>query len=76
MAQWRWTVTRSGTAEILQEFSVATGKLLRTITIGSARAQQQEPWFCGVLWASADGRHLLTQCGTRQQESAAPASRA
>ena len=60
-------VTQSGTAEIVQEFSVATGRLLRTIPIGSARAQQQGRWFCGVLWASANGRNMLTQCGTRQQ---------
>jgi hypothetical protein len=60
-------VTRSGTTEIVQEFSVATGRLLRTIPIGTARAGHQGHWFCGVLWASANGRHLLTQCGTRQQ---------
>jgi hypothetical protein len=60
-------VTQSGATEVVREFSVATGALLRTIPIGSARAQQKEPWFCGVLWASANGRHLLTQCGTRQQ---------
>jgi hypothetical protein len=60
-------VTQSGTAEVVQEFSAASGRLLRTVPIGSARALQQEPEFCGVLWASANGRSLLTQCGTVQQ---------
>jgi hypothetical protein len=57
----------SSRAEVVKEFSAATGRLLRTIPIGSARPQQQSPYFCGVLWASANGRDLLTQCGTRQQ---------
>jgi hypothetical protein len=60
-------VTQAGATEVVREFSVATGALLRTIPIGSARAQQKEPWFCGVLWASPNGRHLLTQCGKKQQ---------
>ncbi|HXB50349.1 MAG TPA: hypothetical protein VNW50_21525 [Streptosporangiaceae bacterium] len=59
---------QSGSAEVLQEFSARSGALLRTIPIGTARAQQDSPDFCGVLWASADGRELLTQCGRRQQE--------
>ncbi len=60
-------VTQSGSAEVIQEFSATTGRLLGTIPIGSARAEKQEPEFCGVLWASANGRDVLTQCGTRQQ---------
>jgi hypothetical protein len=63
-------VSQSGSAEVLQEFSAGSGALLRTIPIGTARAQQDGPDFCGVLWARADGRDLLTQCGARQQEVA------
>jgi hypothetical protein len=51
----------------LLEYSSASGKLLHAIPIGPASALQSQ-YFCGVLWASADGRDLLTQCGTRQQE--------
>jgi hypothetical protein len=60
-------MVQSGTAEVLQEFSARSGRLLRTVPIGIARAQQYSPDFCGVLWASPCGRDLLTQCGTRQQ---------
>jgi hypothetical protein len=52
----------------VQVFSSASGRLVRTIPIGSARALQDSPNFCGVLWASANGRDLLTQCGARHQE--------
>jgi hypothetical protein len=51
----------------LLEYSAASGKLLHAIAIGPASALQSQ-YFCGVLWASTDGRDLLTQCGTRQQE--------
>jgi hypothetical protein len=61
-------IVQSGSAEVLQELSARSGALLRTIPIGIARAQQDSPDYCGVLWASADGRELLTQCGSRQQE--------
>jgi hypothetical protein len=60
-------IGQSGSAEVLREFSARSGVLLRTIPIGTARAQQDGPDFCGVLWASAGGRDLLTQCGARQQ---------
>jgi hypothetical protein len=56
----------SGTA-VIAESSTATGALLHLIPIGPASALNA-PEFCGVLWASADGNDLLTQCGTRQQE--------
>ena len=54
----------SGTAHLL-EYSSASGGLLHAIPVGPADAQGQ--YFCGVLWASPDGRDLLTQCGSRQQ---------
>ncbi|HUB39678.1 MAG TPA: hypothetical protein VMA72_12560 [Streptosporangiaceae bacterium] len=59
---------QSGRAEVVREFSARSGKLLRTIPIGTAQAQQDSPDFCGVLWASPDGHDLLTQCGSSQQE--------
>ena len=62
------TMVRSGSAEVLREFSARSGTLMRTIPIGTAQAQRDSPDFCGVLWASADGSDLLTQCGSRQQE--------
>jgi hypothetical protein len=49
---------------VLIEYSAA-GKLLRRIVIGPESALDG-PHFCGVLWASANGGELLTQCGTRQ----------
>ena len=51
----------------LREYSTASGRLLYNIPVGSASALQTQ-YYCGVLWASANGRDLLTQCGTRQQE--------
>jgi hypothetical protein len=52
---------------LLVEYSAASGKVLRNIPIGSSSATNG-PDFCGVLWASADGHELWTQCGTRQLE--------
>jgi hypothetical protein len=52
----------------LQEFSTASGSLLRTTPIGSMAALRNSPYYCGVLWASANGHDVLTQCGNRQQE--------
>jgi hypothetical protein len=52
----------------LVEYSAASGKLLRRIPIGpSSAGPGNGPYFCGVLWASANGHVLWTQCGTRQQ---------
>ena len=51
----------------IAEFSSATGKLVHLIPIGPASALDA-PHYCGVVWASADGSDLLTQCGTTQQE--------
>jgi hypothetical protein len=56
----------SGTA-IITEYSSATGGAVHVIPIGPASAMTA-PRYCGVLWASADGNDLLTQCGTRQEE--------
>ena len=58
------TVNSRGRA-LLVEYAAASGKVLRKIPIGSAGAEQG-PYFCGVLWASANGREVWTQCGTRQ----------
>jgi len=55
----------SGATRLL-EFSASSGRLLHAIPVGPAGALQSQ-YFCGVLWASADGRDLLAQCGTRQQ---------
>jgi hypothetical protein len=50
---------------LLVEYSAASGKVLRSIPIGPSGAQEG-PYFCGVLWASANGHEVWTQCGTRQ----------
>jgi hypothetical protein len=49
----------------LVEVSAASGKVLRNIPIGPSSAAGG-PYFCGVLWASANGSEVWTQCGTRQ----------
>lgn len=49
------------------EYSSANGQLVRWIPVGPVSALNAQE-YCGVLWASADGRDLLTQCGTRQEE--------
>lgn len=61
-------VRQAGPQMQVQEFSAASGRLVRTFQIGSASALRDSPNFCGVLWVSANGRELLTQCGSRQQE--------
>lgn len=50
---------------LLVEHSVASGKVLRNIPIASSGGGEG-PYFCGVLWASANGHEVWTQCGTRQ----------
>lgn len=59
---------RAGSAQVLREYSALSGRLLFAVTIGTTQALDQSPDYCGVLWASADGADLLTQCGTRQLE--------
>jgi hypothetical protein len=54
------------TADVLA-VSEATGKRLYAVPIGPA-SDLNNAEFCGILWASADGRDLLTQCGSRQEE--------
>jgi hypothetical protein len=61
-------VGQSGSDAVLKEYSVATGRLAYATTIGTGGALTQSPDVCGVLWASANGADLLTQCGTRQLE--------
>jgi hypothetical protein len=51
--------------EYLMEYSPASSKPLWKIPIGLA-SNTTGPYFCGVLWASANGNEVLTQCGTRQ----------
>jgi hypothetical protein len=54
---------------LLVEYSPASGKVLRKIPIGPASAGPGNgPNFCGVLWASANGHEVWTQCGSRQLE--------
>ena len=50
---------------LLVEYSAASGKVLRNIPIGPSSATYG-PYFCGALWASANGHEVWTQCGTRQ----------
>jgi hypothetical protein len=61
-------VRQAGQQMQVEVFSAASGRLMETIPIGPASALQDSSNFCGVLWASANGRELLTQCGSRQQE--------
>jgi hypothetical protein len=55
----------AGKSADLLEYGALTGRLLWAVPLGPASALRG-PDFCGVLWASPDGRDLLTQCGTRQ----------
>jgi hypothetical protein len=50
---------------LLVEVSATSGKVLRYIPIGSASAEEGQ-YFSGVLWASANGHEIWTQCGTTQ----------
>jgi hypothetical protein len=50
---------------LLVEVSTASGKVLRKIPIGPS-SSTDGPHFCGVLWASANGQEIWTQCGTTQ----------
>jgi hypothetical protein len=59
-------VAGSGDRALLKEYSAASNKVLRTILIGSVSAASG-PYFCGVLWASANGHEVWSQCGTRQE---------
>jgi hypothetical protein len=58
------TIGYSGTGRLL-EYSSSSGRLLHAILVGPTNPLQGQ--YCGVLWASPDGRDLLTQCGSRQQ---------
>ncbi len=60
----RASTTGGGSADLL-EFDAFSGRLVARIPLGPAAAANG-PGFCGVLWASANGRDLLTQCGSRQ----------
>jgi hypothetical protein len=53
------------TADLLETDAVS-GRLLWSVPLGPASVLNNAAEFCGVLWASANGRDLLTQCGTRQ----------
>ena len=58
------STTRQGPTADLIESDAVSGRLLWSIPLGPASALQNGG--CVVLWASANGRDLLTQCGTRQ----------
>jgi hypothetical protein len=58
--------SRQADNEFLTESAASSGNLLRKIRIGPAKAENG-PYYCGVLWASANGADLLTQCGSEQQ---------
>jgi len=62
-----WAASQPSGMASVAESSTATGQLVRWIPLGPASALNASE-YCGVLWASADGRDLLTQCGNRQQE--------
>lgn len=50
---------------VVVEYSARSGKVLWKIPAGSSSAEDGAH-YCGVLWASANGHELWTQCGTRQ----------
>lgn len=58
-------VVDGGSRTLLVEVSAASGKVLRKIPIGLSSAANGQ-YFCGVLWASANGHEVWTQCGARQ----------
>lgn len=51
----------------LQEFSAASNKPLWKIPIGPS-SDTNGPYFCGMIWASANGNEVLAQCGRKQLE--------
>jgi|HubBroStandDraft_5_1064220.scaffolds.fasta_scaffold08891_2 hypothetical protein len=63
-------VRSDGPTVYVREFATASGRLLHAFAIGTTQARNQSANYCGVLWASADGAGLLTQCGDVQQEVA------
>jgi len=58
---------QGGGKATITEYSSATGEAVYVVPIGAA-SDITGAHYCGVLWASADGRDLLTQCGTKQEE--------
>ena len=60
-------VQQSASEMVVTEYSAATGAQLREFWIGTLKDSEQAPTLCGVLWASANGADLLTQCGNVQQ---------
>jgi len=60
-----WDVAAGRTTQ-LDEFSAATGRLLRRFPMGG-RAAGQSMNYCGVLWASRTGESVITQCGADQE---------
>jgi hypothetical protein len=57
-------ISQTATKAWLEEFSARSGQLQDSVLLASPPASTTQ--FCGVLWASADGRQVLTQCGTVQ----------
>jgi hypothetical protein len=60
-----WDVAAGRTTQ-LDEFSAATGRLLRRFPMGG-RGAMQSMNYCGVLWASRTGESVITQCGADQE---------
>jgi hypothetical protein len=60
---------------VVEEFSAASGQLRRSVQIGTAAAQNSSPNYCGVLWSSATGDTVLTQCGDQKLRITAGAAR-
>jgi hypothetical protein len=60
-----WDVSAGRTTQ-LDEFSAATGRLLRRFPMGGQGAGHSTA-YCGVLWASRTGDSVLTQCARDQE---------
>ena len=53
-----------GTQTVIARFSARSGRLQAVLTKPGGAGPAAH--YCGVLWASPDGHHLLTQCGSAQ----------
>lgn len=56
----------SGTKLAIVRFSARSGKLQAVLM--KPVSPGQNPSYCGVLWSDPRGQHLITQCGTTQDE--------
>ena len=53
-----------GTQTVISRFSARSGRLAAVLTRPGGAGPAAH--YCGVLWASPDGHHLLIQCGSAQ----------